>query len=175
MNCTLQEVCPACDDSPLSYTGNVTGILTFALGLIASCVAFLSITRNAENEIQTLNLIVVETNQHISDITGYITRLELRRVDNPLLVESLHNYDTAQREVADYLSKFITSTSLWNRLKWWYMAKETAAMMARLNNHQQRITAIQLTFLVQQSDDQSREILKLSYKKDKLGEKKEQI
>ena len=44
----------SCSDSPLSTTASVVGILTFALGLLASYIALQSATRGAPSEISRL-------------------------------------------------------------------------------------------------------------------------
>lgn len=154
MNCSLQEVCPACNDSPLSFTGNIVGLLTFALGLLASCVAFLSIVRNADSEIESLVRDTNETKAHIVKMSIHIGKLGLRQ-NSPdlkdmydLLTDCLAGFAKAQNSVAKHLEMFRLPTSLWTRVKWWYMEKETAAQMAKLDSYNQRITALQLTFLL---------------------------
>ncbi|KAI0004369.1 hypothetical protein F4779DRAFT_621500 [Xylariaceae sp. FL0662B] len=42
--------CPECNDSGLSVTGNIVGILTFAYAVFISCLAFLSLADNASQE-----------------------------------------------------------------------------------------------------------------------------
>ncbi|KAK4203626.1 hypothetical protein QBC40DRAFT_293743 [Triangularia verruculosa] len=160
-----KAACPACDDSPLSTTGNITGILTFTLGLIASCVAFFFITRNANTEIQSLLDIVNETENHIIQMAKHIGRLDLRHSPDfvemrNLLIDSLRRFKEAQRETRTHLKSFEKSGSPWTYIRWWYMEKETAAQIARLQGYNQRITAIQLTFLLRTTDNQSNEILK---------------
>jgi hypothetical protein len=155
MNCTHSEACPSCDDSPLSYTGNITGILTFALGLIVSFIAFITIIRGAGNEIQSLLHTVEETEEHIAQMKTHIKRWDLRRPNAEiqdiisLLMMSLDQFGEARKEAADHLELFKRPLSLCSRIRWWYMEKETSAYMARLDSHNQRITAAQLTLLLQ--------------------------
>lgn len=131
MNCTLQqleEACPPCDDSPLSYAGNITGILTFALGLVASCLAFFSIIRDAHVEISNLRQIVIETKGHISAMREHFETLGLRRDDDLEFMQvplrnSLASFEDAAVEMGQHLSEFTTltssSSSQWARIKWW--------------------------------------------------------
>ncbi|KAK4452244.1 hypothetical protein QBC34DRAFT_399501 [Podospora aff. communis PSN243] len=174
MSSSATDTCPACecDDSALSTTANVTGILTFALGLFASLLLFFSITRNADSEIRNLLHIVAETENHISGMRRYIRWLAIRRDDDDLadmqdsLTDSIVRFDRTRQEVSTYLAGFRTERSpstwtiVWARVKWWYMEKETAGQMARLEGFNQRITAAQLTLLLRKSDAQSREILR---------------
>jgi len=175
MNCTLgqqlKEACPPCDDSPLSYAGNITGILTFALGLAASFLAFFSIIRDADVEIGSLHQIVAETKAHISAMRKHFETLGLRRDDDLELMQvpirnSLAGFEEAALEMERHLGEFAavptlgsgsgsgsrsssSSSSHWaRRVRWWYRGKETAAKMATLESYNHRITAVQLTFLL---------------------------
>ncbi|KAK4224723.1 hypothetical protein QBC38DRAFT_288817 [Podospora fimiseda] len=165
MNSTIQDICMSCDESPLSTTGNVTGILTFTLGLIVSCGAFFSIIRNADSEIKSLQDTVNEMEGHIFQMATHIGRLELRHNQvstemHGLLIDVLKRFQKAQKKASCYLRRFENTDSLWTRIKWWYMEKETAAHMASLESYNQRVTAIQLTFLLRTADDNNRQILK---------------
>ena len=66
----------------------------------------------------------------------------------PERVEGCGRYPSANSEVGTHLEKFGIPTSLWTRIKWWYMDKETAAELAKLEGYNRRITAVQLTFLL---------------------------
>lgn len=159
MNYTIPDIC-SCDDSPLSYTGNITGILTFTLGLLVSLIAFFSMIRNASTEIQKLTHIVDETDEHIIQMVQHLGRLELRRINQnfvemkDLLMGSLGRFSNAQVEAATYLKTFNkgglggSTASLLTRIRWWYVGMETAAYMAGLEIHNQRVAAVQLTFLL---------------------------
>ncbi|KAI0545585.1 hypothetical protein F4679DRAFT_457988 [Xylaria curta] len=48
-------VCAPCEDSPLSITGNIIGILTFAIALTATFIYRFSLVRKAAAELQLLN------------------------------------------------------------------------------------------------------------------------
>ena len=62
----------SCDDSPLSTTASIVGILTFALGLLASYIALQSATRGAPSEIARLVDDLRTTQHEINRVAGYI-------------------------------------------------------------------------------------------------------
>ncbi len=62
----------SCGDSPLSTTASVVGILTFALGLIASYIALQSATRGAPSEISRLIDDLRTTQREINRVAEYI-------------------------------------------------------------------------------------------------------
>ncbi|KAK4183674.1 hypothetical protein QBC35DRAFT_90920 [Podospora australis] len=154
MNCTLSEICPKeGGDSPLSTTGNITGILTFFLGLVFSFIAFFSLIRNADTELSNLLTIVSDTKNHISQITAHLTKLETRQEPNvrsmqQVLLSTLVSFRQAQQEAEVYLSRFSKGMSFAKRIQWWYLEKETASHMARLESHNQRVVGVQLTLLL---------------------------
>ncbi len=62
----------SCGDSPLSTTASIVGILTFALGLIASYIALQSATRGAPTEIARLVNDLRTTQREINRVAEYI-------------------------------------------------------------------------------------------------------
>ncbi|KAI0858059.1 hypothetical protein F4860DRAFT_327297 [Xylaria cubensis] len=48
-------VCAPCEDSPLSITSNIIGILTFAFAIIAALIYRFSLVRRAAAELQFMN------------------------------------------------------------------------------------------------------------------------
>ena len=62
----------SCGDSPLSTTASVVGILTFALGLLASYIALQSATRGAPSEISRLIDDLRTTQREINRVAEYI-------------------------------------------------------------------------------------------------------
>ena len=62
----------SCGDSPLSTTASVVGILTFALGLLASYIALQSATRGAPSEIARLVDDLRITQREINRVAEYI-------------------------------------------------------------------------------------------------------
>lgn len=149
----LPDVCPECDDSPLSVASNILGILTFGLGLLISVAAFIAITRSADTGIASSKATLHQTNQHIRQIDSYLDILELRsdpelELMDQLIRESLGAFYEAQDEIENYLACFVVPCSLWTRCRWRYQEKETAAAMAKLESHRQHFSAIQQTFLL---------------------------
>jgi hypothetical protein len=65
------DVCAPCTDSPLSYTGNIVGILTFVLGLSASILAIYALTRGALDEIDRFSQELESTRIQILPILRY--------------------------------------------------------------------------------------------------------
>ena len=62
----------SCGDSPLSTTASIFGILTFALGLLASYIALQSATRGAPSEIARLVDDLRTTQHEINRVAEYI-------------------------------------------------------------------------------------------------------
>ena len=62
----------SCNDSPLSTTASIVGILTFALGLLASYIALQSATRGAPSEIARLIDDLRTTQHEINRVAEYI-------------------------------------------------------------------------------------------------------
>lgn len=62
----------SCGDSPLSTTASIVGILTFALGLVASYIALQSATRGAPSEIARLVDDLRTTQREINRVAEYI-------------------------------------------------------------------------------------------------------
>lgn len=62
----------SCSDSPLSTTASIVGILTFALGLLASYIALQSATRGAPTEIARLVNDLRTTQREINRVAEYI-------------------------------------------------------------------------------------------------------
>ncbi len=62
----------SCNDSPLSTTASIVGILTFALGILASYIALQSATRGAPSEIARLVDDLRTTQHEINRVAEYI-------------------------------------------------------------------------------------------------------
>ena len=62
----------SCGDSPLSTTASVVGILTFALGVLASYIALQSATRGAPSEIARLVDDLRTTQRELNRVAEYI-------------------------------------------------------------------------------------------------------
>lgn len=62
----------SCSDSPLSTTASIVGILTFALGVLASYIALQSATRGAPSEIARLVDDLRTTQREINRVAEYI-------------------------------------------------------------------------------------------------------
>lgn len=160
-----QNVCPDCGDSPLSTTGNVLGILTFALGVFAYLAVFFAMTRGAENEIRYCARVLAETEDHIKEIEYYKDLLtargdqDARRLRDAMdtfrrtyskIQQDLDNFKDrcgiGNTDLSDEKSAWTAST--WTRINWWYVASNMTAQMGRLDSHKQHFAAIELTVIL---------------------------
>ncbi|KAH8691734.1 hypothetical protein GQ44DRAFT_201771 [Phaeosphaeriaceae sp. PMI808] len=111
--------CPP--DSPLSMTGNIVGILTFALAIFSFCAAIFAITNNAPQEIKDCEEYLKELKGHIQEIDGYFKRLNME-ADRDLERNSIKELVSG----AIYSLKTrldVTGAALSNirgRWHWWY-------------------------------------------------------
>ena len=136
-------------DKALSTTGDVIGILTFALGVFSFCAAFFAITHDAPREIEDYKESLEERKGHIEKARGYFD--ELRRVADSdweqsdikdIIHTSLQRLETRRQAMYDSLSK------VRGRLQWWYRRQDMLLSMARIETQLQHLGAIQLTFLL---------------------------
>ncbi|KAK4159736.1 hypothetical protein QBC43DRAFT_123641 [Cladorrhinum sp. PSN259] len=162
MDNTTVGACPEGGDSPLSWAGNLAGLLTFALGVFFTFATLLAATSNAEKEIEAKNKQLEQTCSHLDRLYESIHDLEkvadqdyddLRNVIKPAV--------DAYRDAAIFLSGYMSfhfrePTYRRTHIKWWYMEKETAAGFANLQSCSQHLTAAQLTFV-------QRRVVKHSY------------
>ncbi|KAK3984890.1 hypothetical protein QBC44DRAFT_405985 [Cladorrhinum sp. PSN332] len=149
MNCTLEEACPACDDSALSYVGNITGILTFALGLAASFVAFFSIIGGIEAKILDMQKRVNTAADQVSGLKSSIKGLVLPGETYPSLEKELSDelsqklltILTAFLDNRDKMLKYLEGFELpalpWTRFQWWYKDSETTERFAKFRRSQE--------------------------------------
>lgn len=158
----VPKCCPECSDSPLSYTGNIVGILTFVLGLLISFAAFLAATRGADEERRRSREVVQRTKNQIMGIRDHIEDLKyqagsnLEGMDN-LIDDCLKSFDEAWRDINGKLNEskpigtFKTGRSpmsVWDRIRWWYHEKEIIGGLARLESQRQFFATVQLAFLL---------------------------
>jgi hypothetical protein len=153
MDATTPTYCPKCGDSPLTWTGNVLGILTFALGLIISSAAFVAATRGADKEIEYSKGILKETEEQIDKISTHMDTLKYRGGNNlqhmdQLIYDSLESLRVAREAMDGKLKQFKTPTFIWNRVRWWYDEKEIGVGMAKLDCQRQLVATVQLTLLL---------------------------
>lgn len=145
--------CPEGGDSPLSWAGNLAGLLTFALGVFVTFTAILAATRDAEKEIEAKNGLLTQTSAHVDRIRKSVQGL-LNDADEDyhslkLVIDlALDAYDNAVKDMKGYMeAHFQKPKYRQTRIKWWYMEKETAAGFANLQSCSQHLIAAQLTFV----------------------------
>jgi hypothetical protein len=146
MNETRVGACPDGGDSPLSWAGNLAGLLTFALGIFVTLVALLAATRDAEEEIKSLQRRLKLLKDHITWIGEYVADMNVQadpRWDD--IRPAVNTLEGQSREVDDYLAKHFSNPSLlWTRIKWWYRERETTTMFAKLESCSGRLVSAQL-------------------------------
>ncbi|KAK3360375.1 hypothetical protein B0T25DRAFT_446864 [Lasiosphaeria hispida] len=136
-------------DSPLSIAGNITGILTFALGVFSFCAAFYAITYDAHREIQDLKDAVAERKSHVDELERYFEELDVAADADfeqshikPIVEKSLSGLKARHVEVEKELA------AIRGRLQWWYRRQDITSSLARIETQLQHLGAIQLTFLL---------------------------
>ncbi|KAH8906838.1 hypothetical protein BR93DRAFT_978361, partial [Coniochaeta sp. PMI_546] len=145
--------CPEGGDSPLSWAGNIVGLLTFTLGVFATFTAILAATGNAEQEIEANKKLIKQTRSHLNRINDSVNGL-LKDADRDygslkLVIDgAVDAYDKAVNDTDKYMKEnFPNPKHCWTHVKWWYMEKETAARFANLQSCSEHLTAAQLTFV----------------------------
>lgn len=111
MHCILTEAGTECRDSVLTTAANILGILTFACGVFLSFTALVTITRNADNEVQDLSMALNRTDIHLGDINAYLAQLETERDPilkemRPTVTSSYRGFLQARDDIRDYLKEF---------------------------------------------------------------------
>ncbi|CAG1990976.1 unnamed protein product [Fusarium graminearum] len=146
--------CPDCGDSPLSTTGNILGILTFALGLFLSTVAFMVAVRSAETEIDDLIESLKSTGRYIDQMTRFFASMG-READPEMTgmgllpsdaTESISNTQTKLLDELEETKK--TISELPTRVDWWYRAQDVKAKLSKLDSERQHLHSVQLALLV---------------------------
>jgi hypothetical protein len=144
------QVCPPCGDSPLSVTGNVVGILTFALAMAASIIAFTSVTRNAPKDIKESREVLNAALEHMDSIKVYETLVNNRNQD-PQIKSLSNSYDVfkgAYNKVDEKLCKFESDkSSIWKRFAWWFQERDMNAGIAKVRSQMHEYTAVLLSYL----------------------------
>lgn len=145
--------CPACDDSPLSITGNITGILTFAWAILASSLLFLVVVRSAENEMRQLRASVEQAARHLDAIVGYFHGLHL--VADPDLAfikepinSALRDWHATNENLIKQLKGLESmQPAIGRRLVWWYRYNDILATMTKLRSEKDDLFALLLTYM----------------------------
>ncbi|CEF72025.1 hypothetical protein FGSG_11692 [Fusarium graminearum PH-1] len=146
--------CPDCGDSPLSTTGNILGILTFALGLFLSTFAFMVAVRSAETEIDDLIESLESTGRYIDQMTRFFATMnheaDLEITGMGLLPSNATKSisDTQTKLLQDLEETKKTISQLPTRVDWWYRAKDVEAKLSKLDSERQHLHSVQLALLL---------------------------
>lgn len=145
--------CPDCGDSPLSTTGNITGILTFAYALLASALVFLTVIRSADSEIHQLRASVDNTSRHIQTMYTYFSDLNLVGDQDLELIklsikDALDDWRAINEDLAEQSENLASMRPRIRRqLVWWYRHSDILAGMAKLQSEKDNFFALLLTYM----------------------------
>ncbi len=147
-----------CADSPLSMTGSIVGILTFALALLAYYFAFVATTKGAPAEIETFARDLSMTQSQIVPIIEYFEKQRQQANTayqghgDSILAALWSLVSTLQRvttEFSRHRPDGQSSPGMWRRLRWVFDRDDMVESMARISNQKATITATQLSFLLE--------------------------
>lgn len=156
------STCDCGGDSALSTTGNIFGILTFALGLVASYVAYSALTRGALDEIDNfshdldriktqiipfLQFCENEDRNANSDFKVYDQSLQqplrslLESIECLLKdLQDLHRLNTKSSNPFDFQAR--------RRFVWVYKRQNFIEQMARVSSYRAEILGAQISLLL---------------------------
>lgn len=162
MNASIGE-CAPCNDSPLSYTGNITGIFTFLLGVIASVLATYALTRGALDEIDSLADDLDRTSRQVVAFLEYCDA-ESKRKPNPevedrqlSLMDSLRSLKTTLTDILksfSNLKKFDGRSmnpfpfQIRRRVQWIMKRQKFVDGMTRISTQKGEVIAAQMILLL---------------------------
>ncbi|KAK0701324.1 hypothetical protein B0H67DRAFT_650545 [Lasiosphaeris hirsuta] len=154
-------------DSPLSTTGNILGILTFAYAIIASCLVFLAVIRTADSEMQQLFSQIRQTSRHIETLGSYFRELDLvadidlAPMRGPIKV-ALKDWRKTNQGLAARVGKLSEmGPGIKRRIMWWYGQNEMLASMAKLRSEKDDFSALLLTYLSRKISTQEHHLWRL--------------
>ncbi|KAK5662379.1 hypothetical protein OQA88_8289 [Cercophora sp. LCS_1] len=158
---------PNAGDSPLSTTGNITGILTFAYAIIASCILFLSTIRTADSEMQQLFSQIRQTSRHIETLSNYfqdldlVADVDLAPMRGPIKV-ALKDWRKTNQGLAARIGRLNEmGPGIKRRVVWWYWQNEILASMAKLRSEKDDLSALLLTYLSRKISTQEHHLWRL--------------
>lgn len=142
--------CPtAHPTAPFSTTSNVTGILTWVLGVVWTCLVLLAATYNAPQEIRDYEASLAERQYHIQKIDRFVQEL-IVGADLQMESELRDLLTNAIREAKSYQEGLLGKVRevKGSRLQWWFRRQGMASSMTRLETQMQHLSGLQLTFLL---------------------------
>lgn len=153
--------CASCDDSPLSYTGNITGILTFGLGVVVSILGVYALTRGAFHEMHRVSNDLDRTSKQVFAFLEYcIDPLNDVSDSEVGLTASLKSLHSTIRDARDKLSglkpfdrqsKNPFATQIRRRVQWVMKREEILDEMAKVSDRKAEVIAAQMILLLKYS------------------------
>ncbi|RSL65590.1 hypothetical protein CEP53_003636 [Fusarium sp. AF-6] len=135
--------CP--DDSPLSTTGNIVGILTFTLGLFTFIVALYTITRNGSVEKQYFDSYRVDRQAYVSRLKDLLSSRWAS--SNMEVMPLIEDFDECMQRIEDHLKQMDDKLNVNNSKPWYWRRSDLASLREAADLELQFLGALQLTIL----------------------------
>ena len=153
--------CGCCGDSPLSITGNIIGLLTFAVASIATYIAYVSLTIGATVEIDRFTTDLSHTRDQVLPLLQFCKRASTEIPDfgqhAPFLEPALKLLLDLVQAVSDDLKKLPQfnaasrnpfSLQLRRRLVWLRRRRDFVERMAQVSRMKNELISAQLNILL---------------------------
>jgi hypothetical protein len=145
------------EDSALSTTANILGILTFVLATLSFVIAFYAATADAPREIKSFQDYAIQREDHINEIAEFFEDRGIE-ADNELensslgdlVSESLRTAEQRRRGLQENVYRICSSSalSLTKRVWWWMERRDMSMAMAEVDIQIHHLTALQISFLL---------------------------
>ncbi|RTE70487.1 hypothetical protein BHE90_015116 [Fusarium euwallaceae] len=135
--------CP--DDSPLSTTGNITGILTFALGLFTFALALYTVTRNENVEKQYFESYRLDRQAYASRLKDLLSSRWVS--SNMEVMPLIEEFDDCIQRIEDHLKAMNDKLNINNSKPWYWRRSDLASLREAADLELQFLGALQLTIL----------------------------
>ncbi|RSM18126.1 hypothetical protein CDV31_003048 [Fusarium ambrosium] len=135
--------CP--DDSPLSTTGSIVGILTFTLGLFTFIVALYTITRNGSVEKKYFESYRVDRQAYVSRLKDLLSSRWAS--SNMEVMPLIEDFDECMQRIEDHLKQMNEKLNVNNSKPWYWRRSDLASLREAADLEVQFLGALQLTIL----------------------------
>lgn len=144
-------------DSPLSTTGNITGLLTFALATFSFCLAFYIATEGALKEMDDYQVYLDQRKDHIAVIRQFFEERDIE-ADHELeisgLQELIRNSLKSAEERREKLEQEVgkirntPGVDIGKRIQWWMRRRDMSLATASVEIEIHHLTALQMSFII---------------------------